>query len=182
MSPNFWSAKQDTEKFPCNSHPSLSVLLLRTKDQSLVCSSTHISTQMQKKSMFYIFLLLIQILTRLKAGGEGDDRGWDGWMALLTQWTWVWASSGSWWWAGKPGVLQSMGLQRIRHDWVAELKWTDYIRRGFSSGTNCKEPGYQCRRLKRCRFDPWFGNITWRRAWQPTPVFLRGIPWTKEPG
>ena len=42
---------------------------------------------------------------RLKAGGEGDDRGWDGWMASLTQWTWVWVSSGSWWWTGKPGVL-----------------------------------------------------------------------------
>ena len=47
---------------------------------------------------------------RLKAGGEGDDRGWDGWMAALTQWTWVWASSGRWWKTGKPGRLQSMGL------------------------------------------------------------------------
>ena len=47
---------------------------------------------------------------RLKAEGEGDDRGWDGWMASPTQWTWVWVSSGSWWWTGKPGVLQSMGL------------------------------------------------------------------------
>ena len=46
---------------------------------------------------------------RLKAGGEGDDRGWDGWMASLAQWTWVWASFGSWWWTGKPGVLESMG-------------------------------------------------------------------------
>ena len=50
---------------------------------------------------------------RLKAGGEGDDRGWDGWMASLTLWTRVWASSGSWWWTGEPGVLQSMGLQRF---------------------------------------------------------------------
>ena len=55
---------------------------------------------------------------RLKAGGEGDDRGGDGWMASSTQWTWVWAGSGSWWWTGKPGVLQSMGLQRVGHDWV----------------------------------------------------------------
>ena len=46
---------------------------------------------------------------------------WDGWMASPTQWTWVWASSGSWWWTGKPGVLQSMGLQRVRHNWVTEL-------------------------------------------------------------
>ena len=58
---------------------------------------------------------------RLKAGGEGDDRGWDGWMASPTQWTWVWASSGSWWWTGKPGVLQSMGSQRVRHEWGTEL-------------------------------------------------------------
>ena len=50
-------------------------------------------------------------------------RGWDGWMALLTQWPWVWASSGSWWWTGKPGVLQSMGSQRGRHKWATELNW-----------------------------------------------------------
>ena len=48
---------------------------------------------------------------RLKAGGEGDDKGWDGWMASPTRWTWVWASSGSWWWAGKPGVLHSWGCK-----------------------------------------------------------------------
>ena len=60
---------------------------------------------------------------RLKAGGDGDDRGWDGWMASQTWWTWVWASSGSWWWTGKPGVLNSMGSQRVRHDWVTELNW-----------------------------------------------------------
>ena len=59
---------------------------------------------------------------RLKAGGEGDSRGWDGWMASLTQWTWVWVNSMSWWWTGMPGVLQSMGSQRVRHDWT-ELNW-----------------------------------------------------------
>ena len=53
---------------------------------------------------------------RLKAK-EGGDRGWDGWMASLTQWTWVWANSGRQWWIGKPRVLQSMGLQRVGHDW-----------------------------------------------------------------
>ena len=53
---------------------------------------------------------------RLKVGGEGDNRGWNGWMATLIQWTWVWASSVSWWWTGKPGVLQSMGSQRVGHD------------------------------------------------------------------
>ena len=58
---------------------------------------------------------------RLRAGVEGDDRGWDGWMASLTRWTWVWASSRSWWWTGKPGVLQSMGSQRVGHNWATEL-------------------------------------------------------------
>ena len=52
----------------------------------------------------------------LGAGGEGDNRGWNGWMASLTRWTWVWASSRSWWWTGKPGVLQSMGWQRVGHN------------------------------------------------------------------
>ena len=58
---------------------------------------------------------------RLRAGGEGDDRGWDGWMASPTRWTWVWASSRSWWWTGKPGMLQSMGSQAVGHYWVTEL-------------------------------------------------------------
>ena len=62
---------------------------------------------------------------KLKAGGEGDDREWDGWMASPTLWTWVWASSGSWWWTGRPGMLQSMVLQRAGHDWTTEL--TDWI-------------------------------------------------------
>ena len=62
---------------------------------------------------------------RLKAGREGNDRGWDGWMASPTHWTWVWASFGSWWWTGKPGVLQSMGSQRVGYDWVTELSWAE---------------------------------------------------------
>ena len=59
----------------------------------------------------------------LGAGGEGDDRGWDGWMASPTQWMWVWVNSGSWWWTGRPGVLWFMGSRRVRHDWATE--WTD---------------------------------------------------------
>ena len=58
---------------------------------------------------------------RLKAGGEGDDRGWDGWMASLNQWTWVWVNSGSWWWTGRPGELQFMESKRVGHDWATEL-------------------------------------------------------------
>ena len=62
----------------------------------------------------------------LGAGGEGDDRGWDGWMASLTRWAWVWVDSGSLWWTGRPGVLQFMGPQRVGHDWATELNWTEY--------------------------------------------------------
>ena len=60
---------------------------------------------------------------RLKAGGEGDGRGWDGWMASLTQWTWVWESSRSWWWTGRPAVLQSMGSQTVGLNGATELNW-----------------------------------------------------------
>ena len=65
---------------------------------------------------------------RLKAGGEGDSRGWDGWMSSLTQWTWVWVNSRSWWWTGRLGVLQSMGSQRVRHDLVNELNWPELFK------------------------------------------------------
>ena len=68
---------------------------------------------------------------RLKVGWEGDDRGWDGWMASPTLWTWVWASSRSWWWTGRPGVLQSrrvlqeLSPWRVRQDWETDLNWTE---------------------------------------------------------
>ena len=66
----------------------------------------------------------------LGAGGEADDRGWDGWMASPSQWTWVWVNSGSWWCTGRPGVLRFMGLQTVGHDWVTELNWI------FDKGVN----------------------------------------------
>ena len=69
------------------------------------------------------------MLERLRAGGEGDDRGWDGWMAPPTQWTWVWVGSGSWWWTGRPGMLQFMELQSWTwlSDWT-ELNWREKFR------------------------------------------------------
>ena len=82
-----------------------------------------------------------------------DNREWDGWMASPTQWTWAWASSGSWWWTGNPSVLQSKGSQRVGHDWATELTELNY---NWPS------------------FDPWVGKIPWRRKWQPTWVFLHG--------
>ena len=93
---------------------------------------------------------------RLKAG-EGDNRGWDDWMASPTQWTWVWVSSRSWWWTGEPRVLQSMGLNES--DTVERLNWENWTE-GLpsditsSQGTSDKEPTYQCRRHKRQGFNP----------------------------
>ena len=95
---------------------------------------------------------------RLKAGREGDDRGGDGWMALPTRWTWVWASSRGRWWIGKPGVVQSKGLQRIRHDWVTELNWIFHwasLVAQMVKILQCGRPG----------FNPWVGKITWRREY-----------------
>ena len=60
----------------------------------------------------------------LGAGGEGDDRGWDGWMASLTWWAWVWVNSRSWWWTGRPGLLRFVGLQSVGRDWATELNWS----------------------------------------------------------
>ena len=76
----------------------------------------------------------------LGAGGEGDDRGWDGWMASPTPWTWVWVNSGSWWWTGRPGVLWFMGSQRVRHDWATELNWTETLLHNMRA---FKNPIYQ---------------------------------------
>ena len=66
-----------------------------------------------------------QMLGKIEGRGEGDDRGWDGWMASLTQWTWVWVNSGSWLWTGRPDVLWFMGSQRVGLDWATELNWTE---------------------------------------------------------
>ena len=77
--------------------------------------------------VIYIFLLAhwkrLWCWEELGAGGEGDDRGWDGWMASPTRWMWVWVNSAVWWWTGRPGVLWFMGSQRVRHNWAIELNW-----------------------------------------------------------
>ena len=114
------------------------------------------------------------MLGKLKAG-EGDDRGWNVWMASQTQWTWVWINSGSWWWTGRPGVLRSKASQRVGHDWVTELNWTEpptnhWLSWGLSSGSDGKESDCNAG-------DPGLisvGKIPWRKEWLPTLVFLPG--------
>ena len=96
-----------------------SVLNLHWKDWCWSWSSNNLATWCKE----LIHLNRPWRWERLKAGGEGDDRGWDGWMASPTQWTWVCVNSRSSWWTGRPGVLQSMGSQRVRHNWVTDLNW-----------------------------------------------------------
>ena len=119
---------------------------------------------------------------RLKVGEEGDDKWWDGWMTSLTQWTWVWVNSGCWWWTWKPGVLQSMGWQRVRCDWETELNWT-WCLRGVPTDTNGKEP------LPANAGDLIYGVLS---LGQENPleeeiathssILAWRIPWTEEPG
>ena len=125
---------------------------------------------------------------RLKAGREGDGTGWDGWMASPTGWIWIWASSGSWWWTGEPGVLQSMQSQSRTwlRDWT-ELNPLNQVGGrilslripGLGLGWFKTALGLQSMGLLRVRHD-WmtslwlFTFMHWRRKWQSTPVFLPG--------
>ena len=111
-----WTARRSNQSILKKISPecSLEGLMLKLKLQ-------HFSHLMRRTDSLEKTL----IQQRLKAGGEGDDRGWGGWVASPTQWSWVWVRSWSWWWTGRPGVLQSMGSQRVRHDWATELNWTE---------------------------------------------------------
>ena len=132
---------------------------------------------------------------RLRAG-EGDDRGWDGWMASLTEWTWVWVDSRSWWWTGRPGVLGFMGLQRVRHNWVTELNWTElnvYLILCLSVSKSCptlcdpmdcSSPGSSVHAILQARILEWIAIPFWRSSWPRDQNYLpctgRWIlnPWT----
>ena len=108
-----WTARKSNQSILKEISPeySLEGLMLNLKPQSF----GHLMTHWKRPWCW----------ERLRAGGEGDDRGWDGWMASPTQWTWVWVNSGSWWWTGRPGVLRFMGSQRVGHEQTTELNWTD---------------------------------------------------------
>ena len=132
------------------------------------------------------------ILGKMTAGGEGDDRGWDGWMASPTQWTWIRVNSGSLWWTGRPGMLRFMGLQsRTRLSNWTELKWWSLLQKVMHSRVSEKveiewilvlqmRTSLVVQRVKNLPVvletwvDPWIGKIPWRREWHPTPVFLPG--------
>ena len=110
-----WTARRSNQSILKEINPkySLEGLMLKLKLH-------YFGHLMQRSDSFEKTLMRGMIL---KVRGEGDDRGWDGWMASPTQWTWVWVSFGSWWWTGRLGVLQCMVSQRVTHDWVTELNW-----------------------------------------------------------
>ena len=87
----------------------------------------------------------------LGAGGEGDNRGWDGWMVSPTRWIWIWVNSRSWWWTGRPGVLQFMGLQRVRH--TVRLNWTE-----LTDGTHSKRDHITGHKTNKFTFSKGLGN------------------------
>ena len=101
----------------------LDLLAVQGTLKSLLQHHSSKASILQRAAFFTVQLSHPYLTKGLGAGGEGDDRGWDGWMASLTQWTWVWVDSGSWWWTGRPGVLRFMGSQRVGHGWATELNW-----------------------------------------------------------
>ena len=107
-----WTARRSSQSIIKDSSPgcSLEGLMLKLKLQ-------YFGHLMQRADSFE----KTWCQERLRAGGEGNGRGWDDWMTLLTQWIWVWVDSRSWWWTGRPGLLPSMDSQRVRHNWVTEL-------------------------------------------------------------
>ena len=105
-----WTARRSNQSIPKEINPGISLegMMLKLKLQY----SGHLMRRVDS----------LEKPLMLGAGGEGDDWGWDGWMASWTRWTWAWVNSGSWWWTGRPGVLRFMGSQRVGHDWATELK------------------------------------------------------------
>ena len=121
------------------------VVLQKTLESPLDCKE--IQQVHPKRDQCWVFIGSVQLMLRLKlqyfghlmwrtgslektlmlgkieGRRRGDDRGWDGWMASPTQWTWVWVNFGSWWWTGRPGMMQFMGSQIVGQDWETELKW-----------------------------------------------------------
>ena len=107
-----WTARRSNQSIPKDINPEFSFEGLMLKMELQYSSHLMWRTDSLEKPWFW---------ERMKVRGEGNNREWDGWMETPTWGTWVWASSWSWWWTGKPGVLQSMGLQTVRHDLVTKL-------------------------------------------------------------
>ena len=115
-----WTARRSNQSILKDISPGCSLgLMLKLKLQYFV--------HLLWRADSYEKILMLGKISRIpsRMGGEGDDRGWDDWMASPTQRTWLWVNPGSWWWTGRPGVLQFMGSQRVRDDWATDLNWTE---------------------------------------------------------
>ena len=110
-----WTARQSNQSILREISPGCSLEWCRSWNSSTLATSCEELTHWKR----------LWCWEGLGAGGSGDNRGWDGWMASPTRWTWVWANSGSWWWTRRPGMLWFMESQRVGHNWVTELNWTD---------------------------------------------------------
>ena len=114
-----WTARRSHQSFLKEISPEYSLKGLMMKLKFQYFGQLMQRTDSREKSL---------MLGKIEGREEGDDRGWDSWMASLTQLTWVWVNSGSWWWTGRPGVLQPIGSQRVRHNWATELNWNKNYR------------------------------------------------------
>ena len=110
-----WTARRSNQSILKEISPEYSLEGLKLKLQ-------YFGHVMQRTDSFKTLML-----GKIEGRRREDDRGWDHWMASLTRWTWVWVSSGNWWWRGKTGVLKSMGSQRVGHDWATELNWIPWV-------------------------------------------------------
>ena len=115
-----WTARRSNQSILKEISPgcSLEGLMLKLKLQ-------YFGHLMQRADSFEKTLMLRKIAGRRRRGWgwQEEDRGWDGWMASPTQWTWIWVDSRSWWWTGRPSILRFMGSQRVGYDWATELNW-----------------------------------------------------------
>ena len=157
-----WTARRSNQSFLKEINPlySLEGLMLKLKLQ-------YFGHLMRRADSLEKNLILGKIEGRRRRGWQ-RMRWLNGITDLMDM---VWVNSGSWWWTGRPGVLQFMGSQGVGHDWTTKLNWTELPNGGASLVTQMVKTAYQCRRRG---FDPWLGKIPCRRKWQPTLVFLPG--------
>ena len=158
-----WTARRSNQSILKEINPeySLEVLMLKLKLQ-------YFGLLIRRASSLEKTLMLGNI----KAGGHNRER--DGWMASLTQRTWVWASSGTWWRTGKPGMLPSMGSERMRRDWATKQPPQQRISQAFQGAPVVRHLPASTGRGNRCGLDPWVRKIPWRSTRQPTSVLWPG--------
>ena len=111
-----WTSRRSNQSYPKGNQPWIFIGRTDAEAEAPVIWPPDTKSQLIGKTL---------MLGKIGGRRRRDYRGWDGWKASSTQWTWVCLNSGSWWWTGRPGVLRFMGSQRVRHDWATDLNWTE---------------------------------------------------------